>query len=136
MSKRMLPSDNPVAEQVLEWTIKRNSKDIAQLMKWMGDATSRKDRRTFINRTLDLMEELQHAQNLLDGNEVKNIRSLLLAGGRSSRMQADKALIEVGGVPMICIITRELAKAGKEPIRIAISSQKRLMNMVKLLMMI
>tara|TARA_B100002052_G_scaffold188222_1_gene171528 strand:- start:28 stop:237 length:210 start_codon:yes stop_codon:yes gene_type:complete len=66
MSKRMLPSDNPVAEQVLEWTIKRNSKDIAQLMKWMGDATSRKDRRTFINRTLDLMEELQHAQNLLD----------------------------------------------------------------------
>ena len=55
MSKRMLPSDNPVAEQVLEWTIKRNSKDIAQLMKWMGDATSRKDRQTFINRTLDLM---------------------------------------------------------------------------------
>ncbi len=56
MSKRMLPSDNPVAEQVLEWTIKRNSKDIAQLMKWMGDATSRKDRQT----------ELQYAQNLLD----------------------------------------------------------------------
>ena len=66
MSKRMLPSDNPFAEQVLEWTIKRNSKDIAQLMKWMGDATSRKDRQTFINRTLDLMEELQYAQNLLD----------------------------------------------------------------------
>ncbi|MAK40614.1 MAG: hypothetical protein CL993_02670 [Euryarchaeota archaeon] len=66
MSKRMLPSDNPVAEEVLEWTIKRNSKDIAQLMKWMGDATSRNDRRTFIDRTLDLMEELQFAQSLLD----------------------------------------------------------------------
>ena len=41
-------------------------------------------------------------------------------------MQADKALIEVGGVPMICIITRELAKAGKEPIRVAVSSPEKI----------
>ena len=40
-------------------------------------------------------------------------------------MQADKALIEVGGVPMICIITRELAKAGKVPIRVAVSSPEK-----------
>ena len=40
-------------------------------------------------------------------------------------MQSDKALIEVDGVPMISIITRELSKAGKAPIRIAVSSPEK-----------
>ena len=35
MSNRLLPSDDPVAEQVLEWTIKRDAHDITQLMRWM-----------------------------------------------------------------------------------------------------
>ena len=41
-------------------------------------------------------------------------------------MREDKALVEVDGSPMICIIARELAKAGKEPIRIAISSPEKI----------
>ena len=47
------------------------------------------------------------------------MRSLLLAGGRSSRMGRDKALIEIGGVACIARVASALAAAGCEPIRIA-----------------
>ena len=63
---RLLPSDNPVAEQVLEWTIQRDSHDIRQLMRWMETKRSRKDRGALLNRALDLMDEIQHAMRRLD----------------------------------------------------------------------
>ena len=66
MVGRLLPSDNPVAEQVLEWTIQRDSHDIRQLMRWMETKRSRKDRGTLLNRALDLMDEIQHAMRRLD----------------------------------------------------------------------
>ena len=50
------------------------------------------------------------------------MKSLLLAGGKSSRMGFDKALFEVDGRPMIEIVATALAGAGLEPIRIAVSS--------------
>ena len=49
------------------------------------------------------------------------MRSLLLAGGRSSRMGIDKALLEVDGVACIARIAMALAEAGREPIRIAVA---------------
>jgi len=49
------------------------------------------------------------------------MRSLLLAGGRSSRMGRDKALIEVDGEPCIARVAMALAEAGREPIRIAVA---------------
>ena len=49
------------------------------------------------------------------------MKSLLLAGGRSSRMGRDKALIEVGGVACIARVASALAAAGCEPIRIAVA---------------
>jgi len=49
------------------------------------------------------------------------MRSLLLAGGRSSRMGEDKALVKVDGEAMIARVTRALAEAGREPIRIAVA---------------
>ena len=49
------------------------------------------------------------------------MKSLLLAGGRSSRMGRDKALIEVGGVDCIARVASALAAAGCEPIRIAVA---------------
>ena len=49
------------------------------------------------------------------------MRSLLLAGGRSSRMGRDKALIEVGGVACIARVASALAAAGCEPTRIAVA---------------
>jgi len=61
-----LPSDDPVAEQVLEWTIQRDAHDIRQLMRWMETKRSRKDRSVLLNRALDLMDEMQHAMRRLD----------------------------------------------------------------------
>jgi len=49
------------------------------------------------------------------------MRSLLLAGGRSSRMGQDKALIEIGGFSMIERAVNALAAANLEPIRIAVA---------------
>lgn len=66
MSNRLLPSDDPVAEQVLEWTIQRDARDIRQLMRWMETKRSRKDRAALLNRSLDLMDEIQHALRRLD----------------------------------------------------------------------
>ncbi|MEC7708471.1 MAG: molybdenum cofactor guanylyltransferase [Candidatus Thermoplasmatota archaeon] len=49
------------------------------------------------------------------------MRSLLLAGGRSSRMGRDKALVVVDGSTMIERMAISLAAANLEPIRIAVS---------------
>jgi len=66
MAERLLPSDDPVAEEVLEWTIKRDAEDITQLMEWLAGTSARKDREVLINRALDLMEEINHALKRLD----------------------------------------------------------------------
>ncbi len=66
MNSRLLPSDDPIAEQVLEWTIQRDAQDIRQLMRWMETKRSRKDRAALLNRSLDLMDEIQHAIRRLD----------------------------------------------------------------------
>ena len=66
MVERLLPSDDPVAEKVLEWIIKSDAQDISQLMEWLVRTTARKDREMLINRALDLMEEISHALKRLD----------------------------------------------------------------------
>jgi len=66
VTDRLLPSDDPVAEEVLEWTIKRDSQDISQLMDWLGSTDARKDRELLIGRAMDLMEEIRHALQRLD----------------------------------------------------------------------
>ena len=66
MSNRLLPSDDPVAEQVLEWTIKRDAHDITQLMRWMETTDVRRDRQVLLNRALDLIGEIQLALRRLD----------------------------------------------------------------------
>ena len=66
MSSHLLPSDDPIAEQVLEWTIQRDAQDIRQLMRWMETKRSRKDRVALLNRSLDLMDAIQHALRRLD----------------------------------------------------------------------
>ena len=66
MSSRLLPSDDPIAEQVLEWTMQRDAQDIRLLMRWMESKRARKDRAALLNRSLDLMDEIQHALRRLD----------------------------------------------------------------------
>ena len=69
MVERRLPSDDPIAEEGLEWTIKRDSKDITQLMRWMETTEIRRDRQVLLNRAMDLMDEIQYALNRL--NELR-----------------------------------------------------------------
>ena len=66
MSERLLPSDDPVAEQVLEWTIQRDSADIRQLMQWVERSDGRKERLTLLARATELMEEIRYAMKRLD----------------------------------------------------------------------
>ncbi len=66
MSERLLPSDDPVAEQVLEWTIQRDSADIRQLMRWVEKSDGRKERLTLLSRAAELMEEIRYAMQRLD----------------------------------------------------------------------
>ena len=66
MSERLLPSDDPVAEQILEWTIQRDSADIRQLMRWVEKSDGRKERLTLLSRAAELMEEIRYAMQRLD----------------------------------------------------------------------
>ena len=66
MTERLLPADDPVLEEVLEWTIKRDAQDIDQLMGWLREAKVRRDRQMLVDRALDLMEEIHHAMGRLD----------------------------------------------------------------------
>ncbi|MEC9075392.1 MAG: hypothetical protein VYA94_00730 [Candidatus Thermoplasmatota archaeon] len=66
MPGRLPPSEDPIAESVLEWTITRDSRDIRQLMVWMEESEGRKERAIFMSRALDLMDEIQYALSRLD----------------------------------------------------------------------
>ena len=66
MSGRLSPSEDPIAESVLEWTIMRDSRDIRQLMVWLEESEGRKERSVFMSRALDLMDEIQYALSRLD----------------------------------------------------------------------
>ena len=66
MSGRLLPSEDPIAESVLEWTIMRDSRDIRLLMVWLEESEGRKERSGFLSRALDLMDEIQYALSRLD----------------------------------------------------------------------
>ena len=66
VSGRLLPSEDPIAESVLEWTIMRDSRDIRQLMVWLEESEGRKERAIFMSRALDLMDEIQYALSRLD----------------------------------------------------------------------
>ena len=61
------------------------------------------------------------------------MRALLLAGGRSRRMGKDKALIEVDGKAMIARVVDALAKADREPIRIAVATPEKMEEYAKVI---
>ena len=66
MSERLLPSDDPIAEEVLEWTIEKDARDIAQIMHWLEQTNGRRDRMGLMSRAKDLIDEMLHAIRRLD----------------------------------------------------------------------
>ena len=66
MSERLLPSDDPIAEEVLEWTIEKDARDIAQIMHWLEQTNGRRDRMVLMSRPKDLIDEMLHAIRRLD----------------------------------------------------------------------
>ena len=61
------------------------------------------------------------------------MRSLILAGGKSTRMGSDKCLLQVDGVACIQRVAMTLAEAGLEPIRISVASPEHMERYGKVL---
>ena len=66
MSDRLLPSDDPVAEEVLEWTIAKDARDVAQIMHWLEQTNGRRDRMDLMSTAKELIDEMLHSIRRLD----------------------------------------------------------------------
>ena len=66
MSDRLLPSDDPVAEEVLEWTIAKDARDVAQIMHWLEQTNGRRDRMVLMSTAKQLIDEMLHSIRRLD----------------------------------------------------------------------
>ena len=66
MVERFLEADDPVLEEVLQWTVKRDAADVQQLLEWLPNAANRRDQRALFERAQALMRELNAAMNELD----------------------------------------------------------------------
>ena len=66
MSDRLLPSDDPVAEEVLEWTIAKDARDVAQIMHWLEQTNWRRDRMVLMSTAKELIDEMLHSIRRLD----------------------------------------------------------------------
>lgn len=65
MVERFLPSDDPVLEEVLIWTIERDSLDMRRLLEWIPQARSIRERKLLLEKVRVLGNELEGAiQNL------------------------------------------------------------------------
>ena len=65
MVERFLEADDPVLEQVLEWTIARDVVDVRQLLEWLPAAGTKRDQRALLARARALMDELEGAMDEL-----------------------------------------------------------------------
>ena len=50
----------------MEWTIARDAEDIGILMRWISEAKKKRERETLIERTRELLAEIEHATRRLD----------------------------------------------------------------------
>ena len=65
MVERFLPSDDPVLEEVLIWTVERDSLDMRRLLEWLPSVNSIRERMVLLERVRMLSEELDSAMNKL-----------------------------------------------------------------------
>lgn len=61
MVERFLPSDDPVLEEVLVWTINRDSLDMGRLLEWIPQARSLRERKLLLEKVRVLADELEGA---------------------------------------------------------------------------
>ena len=61
MVERFLPSDDPVLEEVLIWTIERDSLDMRRLLEWIPHARSIRERKLLLEKVRVLGDELEGA---------------------------------------------------------------------------
>ena len=66
MAERFLPTEDPVMESVLQWTVERDAKDVRRLLEWLPEARSSRERKALMERGRSLLEELEDAMNKLD----------------------------------------------------------------------
>ncbi len=63
--ERFLPSDDPIKEDVLEWIVERNSRDVHQLLFWLSESRSLREKRAMVRRIRELVGELEEAMEEL-----------------------------------------------------------------------
>lgn len=66
MGERFLPTEDPVMESVLQWTVERDAKDVRRLLEWLPEARGSRERKALMERVRSLLEELEDAMNKLD----------------------------------------------------------------------
>ena len=44
MAERLFPTEDPVREAVLQWTVNRDAADVRRLLTWLPEARSSKER--------------------------------------------------------------------------------------------
>lgn len=66
MAERFLPTEDPVLEQVLSWTVERDARDVRRLLEWLPQARSSRERQALLDRVRDLLDELEQAMSALD----------------------------------------------------------------------
>tara|TARA_B100001564_G_scaffold25742_1_gene19141 strand:- start:1250 stop:1459 length:210 start_codon:yes stop_codon:yes gene_type:complete len=66
MAERFLPTNDPVMEAVLQWTVERDAKDVRRLLEWLPEARSRRERQALMQRVRSLLQELEDAMDKLE----------------------------------------------------------------------
>ena len=66
MPERFLPTEDPVMEAVLQWTVERDAKDVRRLLEWLPEARSSRERQALMERVRSLLSELEEAMDKLD----------------------------------------------------------------------
>nr|AIE99643.1 hypothetical protein [uncultured marine group II/III euryarchaeote KM3_115_A12] len=61
MVESFLEADDPVLEDVLEWTVARDSADIGRLMQWLPKAQTMRDKHALLTRARELLTEIDSA---------------------------------------------------------------------------
>ena len=61
-----LPTEDPVMEAVLQWTVERDAKDVRRLLEWLPEARSSRERQALMERVRSLLSELEDAMDKLD----------------------------------------------------------------------